>query len=358
MKDVKFIFPTNKMIWVLTCLVSFALAQYVPYSSSLSVTYERDQGSTLATCLNASLVISGAYNSTLIWQKQQENNSYGLIQTLPGWYGLGISQDCQRLVIGNFNRVQDYQWNQSSFILKTEWNESIAYRIGSLDLQSNTLAIIWESINNTDQMVTINLHRWIHYKIEFELNTIKCSGDGQTIAISVLSMLQKAEHPEQVWIFRNHEFKYKLIPKETNGLKVGFGINMALSWNGEWLITSGPFDDDNRGSIWTFQNDTQMGPKWNAPCFENMCFQPLQGYSLSFVEPILVFGSPYDNASGTVWVYEYAHGLWNLQQWITFKSSSTFGTSVALTNDTNWLVIGDSEFNNVQGQIVVFSRLE
>ena len=139
-----------------------------------------------------------------------------------------------------------------------------------------------------------------------------------------------------------------------------FGTGVALSADGNTALIGG--DDDNAvGAAWVFTRSgstwTQQGPKLTSTAAGTFG----QSVALSGDGNTALIGAPNDNNNlGTAWVFTRSNNSWTQQGSALTGSAengqSTFGGSLALSEDGNTALIGGLADNNFVGAAWAFTR--
>ncbi|HEX5224378.1 MAG TPA: hypothetical protein VFW29_04545 [Solirubrobacteraceae bacterium] len=142
-----------------------------------------------------------------------------------------------------------------------------------------------------------------------------------------------------------------------------FGVGVAISGNGNYMLVGGPGDDEGKGAIWAFARSgsswTQLGAKI-APADENGLSQ--FGYTLALSEEgdTAIIGGAKDNDVGAAWVYTRSGSTWTEQSKLTGGEEvgeGHFGCcAVALSADGNTALVGGYADNASTGAAWVFTR--
>ena len=141
------------------------------------------------------------------------------------------------------------------------------------------------------------------------------------------------------------------------------GRSVAISADGNTVISGGPDDSSNAGAAWVFTRSngvwTQQGGKLVS---SDAVGTSLQGYfvALSADGNTAVIGGPGDNSqTGAAWVFTRSNGVWT-QQGSKLVGAGAVGAaaqgSVALSADGNTAVIGGEADNHFSGAAWVFTR--
>ncbi len=151
----------------------------------------------------------------------------------------------------------------------------------------------------------------------------------------------------------------------TGGGEVGegeFGDSVALSSTGSTAVITGPGDNTNAGAVWVFTRSgstwTQQGSKLTGSG-EVGEGQLGSSVALSANGDTLLTGGPTDNGgAGAVWVFTHSGATWSqVGSKLTGSvevGEGLFGSSVALSSEGNTALIGGSGDNKNVGAAWVF----
>lgn len=145
------------------------------------------------------------------------------------------------------------------------------------------------------------------------------------------------------------------------------GISIALSNDGLTLAVGGNTDNTNIGAVWIFTRSTATSTTWTQQGSKLVgtggLGTPKQGTSvaLSANGNYLVVGGSNDNSGiGAVWVWTRSGTTWTQQTKLVptgYTGTPAFGTSVAILPDCDLLAVGSPNNNSGQGGVWIFSRL-
>ena len=138
-----------------------------------------------------------------------------------------------------------------------------------------------------------------------------------------------------------------------------FGVDVALSGDGNIALIGGKWDHSNQGAAWVF---TRSAGTWT----ERTKLPPgadsgdYFGFSVALAANgnTALIGAPGGGSQlGSAWVFTRLKGTWT-QQGPPFGSGTTggFGAGVALSSDGNTALIGDPDSNDRVGAAWVFTR--
>jgi hypothetical protein len=156
----------------------------------------------------------------------------------------------------------------------------------------------------------------------------------------------------------------KLVGSGSVGPFVAQGRSVALSADGNTLISGGDNDNANVGATWVFVRSagvwTQQGPKLTASDSIGTAGQGA-AVALSADGNTAVVGGPGDNSAvGTAWVFVRSAGMWTqqgLKLTVTDATGSPqLGASVALSTDGNTAGLGGPADGSLAGAAWVFTR--
>jgi len=155
-----------------------------------------------------------------------------------------------------------------------------------------------------------------------------------------------------------------------NASPASIGVSVALNNDGTTLAAGGPEDNTNIGAVWVFTRNgnvwTQQGSKLVGTGALGP-FSPGQGTSvaLSADGNTVVTGAPTDNEGiGAAWVFTRAAGVWSQQGPKLVandavsdpRTSPLLGGSVAVSDDGNVALIAGPGDNAGAGAIWFFTR--
>jgi len=142
-----------------------------------------------------------------------------------------------------------------------------------------------------------------------------------------------------------------------------FGLSVAISGNGNYMLVGGPGDDEGKGAIWAFARSgstwIQQGSKI-APTNEIGLSQ--FGYTLALSEEgdTALIGGAKDNDVGAAWVYTRSGSTWTQQAKLVGSGEvgeGHFGCcAVSLSADGNTALVGAYADNASVGAAWVFTR--
>ena len=142
------------------------------------------------------------------------------------------------------------------------------------------------------------------------------------------------------------------------------GTSLAISADGNTFVTGGMVDNGYLGAIWVFTrigNDwVQQGPKLVGSDYTDASEQ---GWSVAISSDgnTVISGGPGDFLNeGAAWVFTRSNGVWSQQGPILYAEISTspimVGRSVAITPDGNTALVGSPGANGSNGKVWVFTR--
>lgn len=142
------------------------------------------------------------------------------------------------------------------------------------------------------------------------------------------------------------------------------GVGVALSADGNTLLSGGCIDNGGKGAAWVFTRTnavwSQQGPKLVGTGGEGNSWQ---GYSVSLSADgnTALSGGLFDNNNaGAVWVFNRANSAWSQQgQKLTVTDNigpANIGYIVAVSADGNTAITGGYAENNYRGAAWIFSR--
>ncbi len=141
------------------------------------------------------------------------------------------------------------------------------------------------------------------------------------------------------------------------------GQSVAISADGNTAIIGGHFDNGNQGAVWIF---TRAGGIWSQQgnkivATDNVnTVPPSEGYSVGISADgnTIVFGGRNDNLGiGAAWVYTNNNGIWTERSKLVGNGNvdgSIQGQSVAISEDAGTVMVGGYQDNNGMGASWVF----
>ncbi|MEO6149787.1 MAG: MBG domain-containing protein, partial [Mucilaginibacter sp.] len=193
---------------------------------------------------------------------------------------------------------------------------------------------------------------------------ISVSADGTTAAIP---SSQDNNQQGGVWIYVRSGDTWvrqgnKLVGTGNTG-PAWQGYEVALSADGNTLLSSGPQDNGLHGAVWVF---SRLNGVWiqqailKANDEVSLGYQGL-GIALSADGNTAIVGGPWDNSNvGAVWTYVRTGNTWTQQgSKLTVSDNignARFGFSVAISADGHTLIAGGASDNNDIGATWVFTN--
>jgi len=196
-------------------------------------------------------------------------------------------------------------------------------------------------------------------------NSVAVSGDGNTAVVGGPNDNGTAG---AVWIFTRSGGVWsqqgsKLVGTGAVGTAAQ-GWTVAISSDGNTVITGGYKDNVNKGAVWIFTRSggvwTQQGSKLVGTGAVGYAYQ---GYSVAISADgnTAVLGGYLDSTqTGAVWVFTRSGGIWTQQGTKLVGTgavgAAVQGSSVAISSDGNTLVDGGYLDNNYKGAVWIFTR--
>jgi hypothetical protein len=191
------------------------------------------------------------------------------------------------------------------------------------------------------------------------------SSDGSTLASGAIG---HQDYEGAVWVFDRCDNSWIQSGNPVKGVgatgKAMQGAAVALSADGNVLLSGGHQDYNRRGAAWIFK---RSDCNWLQDGFKLVGsgggLQAWQGYAVSLSadgNTALVGGCLDNNLSGSAWIFRYSGGIWSQYgskitgTWKTGQSK--FGSSVSLSADGTSAVIGGFGDNSSRGAMWVFNR--
>ena len=144
------------------------------------------------------------------------------------------------------------------------------------------------------------------------------------------------------------------------------GISIALSNDGLTLAVGGNTDNTNIGAVWIFTRSTATSTTWTQQGSKLVgtggIGTPKQGTSLAISANgnYLVVGGSNDNGGiGAVWVWTRSGTTWTQQTKLVptgYTGTPAFGTSVAILPDCDYLAVGAPSEASGKGGVWFFTR--
>ncbi len=202
-------------------------------------------------------------------------------------------------------------------------------------------------------------------------SSISLSNDGNTLAFG--GPIDNS-NIGAVWIFTRSN---GIWTQQGNKLVGSGGINLqqqgfsvALSSDGNTLVTGGPIDNTLEGAVWIFTRSngvwTQQGNKLvGSGSIKNLAVRQGTSVAISSDGNTIAFGGRSDTTGGfqgvgATWVFTRSNGVWTQQGnklvGNGFIEVSQQGSAVSLSSDGNTLAIGGRGDNTNIGATWIFTR--
>lgn len=176
-----------------------------------------------------------------------------------------------------------------------------------------------------------------------------------------------------VWVYTRTSAAYapyslqgsKIVPSDLAGSNNKVGYSVALSSDGNKLAIGGPGNNANKGStwIWIRTDTTWSQQKLKLYGSTSSTTPSKQGTSVALSEDgntLVIGGVGDDNGNGAVWIYVWSGTSWTLLQSKltdnTNTAASNQGASVIISTDGNMIVYGSPLDNNGVGSVSVWGR--
>lgn len=194
--------------------------------------------------------------------------------------------------------------------------------------------------------------------------SVAISGDGNTVAIGCDDLTNSTRGAVFIWTRSGSTWtqQAKLVGTGAVGLSLQ-GQSVAMSADGNTVITGGYFDNNFVGATWVF---TRSGTTWSEQAKlvgTGNSGQSRQGYALDISgdgNTVAVGGYNDNGAVGKTWVFTRSGSSWSQQAALVGTGNigtSQQGSSVALNStDGNTLLVGGNGDDNTVGAAWVFTR--
>jgi hypothetical protein len=142
------------------------------------------------------------------------------------------------------------------------------------------------------------------------------------------------------------------------------GSSVALSADGNTLVTGGPGDSGQVGATWVYMRSGgvwfQVGPKLVGTGSVGPAFQG-SAVAISADGTTIAICGPFDNSNtGATWIFTFFNGVWSQQgpKLVGSGATPTGGTRLypSLSSDGNTLAVASQAFQAGFGAVWVFTR--
>jgi hypothetical protein len=191
------------------------------------------------------------------------------------------------------------------------------------------------------------------------------SADGNT---AVIGAPQDNSAAGAVWVFVRNGTTWsqqgtKLVGTGATGA-ARQGTSVAISADGNTIVSGGPGDNTNAGAVWVFRrNGTTWSQQGSKLVGTGALGAALQGTAVSIGargQTLAAGGQGDDSYAGAVWIYTQNNGNWVQQGDKLVGSGATGkarqGASLALSADASTLLIGGYNDNSRLGAAWVFTE--
>jgi hypothetical protein len=196
--------------------------------------------------------------------------------------------------------------------------------------------------------------------------SVAISSDGNTV---ITGGFKDNNNKGAAWIFTRSGGVWtqqgsKLVGTGATGTNVYQGWSVSVSSDGNTAIVGGYGDNASTGAVWVFSRSggvwTQQGTKLVGTGSVGISWQ---GTSVAISSDGNTFaeGGAYDNSNqGATWIFTMSGGVWTQQGTKLIGTGSVGlpyqGWSVALTSNGNTLIEGGLNDNNNTGAVWIFTR--
>lgn len=193
---------------------------------------------------------------------------------------------------------------------------------------------------------------------------VAVSGDGNTV---VSGGFADNNYTGAVWTFVRYGSSWsqlgdKVVGNDASGT-ARQGSSMALSGNGSRMIMGGYQDNNRQGAAWIF-NRTDCGwiQQGNKLVGTGGSVQAWQGYSVSLSadgNTAAVGGNADNNLAGAAWIFTQTGSNWTQQARLVgtqAAGAARQGNSVSLSADAQTLMVGGSNDDGNQGAAWVYKK--
>jgi gliding motility-associated-like protein len=144
------------------------------------------------------------------------------------------------------------------------------------------------------------------------------------------------------------------------------GRSVAISADGNTVISGGYLDNGGRGAAWIFTRKgsvwTQQGSKLVGTGYDDFILPVNMGFSVGMSADgnTIIMGGPYDtHPRGAAWIFSRKNEIWSQQGEKLFDEGSPTGgqgISVGISADGNTAIVGAPLDNNQQGAAFLYFR--
>ena len=142
------------------------------------------------------------------------------------------------------------------------------------------------------------------------------------------------------------------------------GWSVAISADGNTIISGGYLDNSNQGAAWIWNRNIQSGLWYQyAKLTDPSGFgaTAVQGINVSINADgttVAVNGTTYNTSQGATWIWTLSEGVWSIQQILTttsFAYQGQFG-GVSLSADGNTILIASTDLTQTYQRTLVWTR--
>ena len=196
--------------------------------------------------------------------------------------------------------------------------------------------------------------------------SVSISADGKT---AIVGGPGDDDGKGAVWIYRNESDEWrqegiKLVGSDALG-NAQQGYSVSISADGNTAIVGGPGDDDGKGAAWIYRNVNgiwrQVGNKLVGKGANGMAKQGASVCISAEGKPAIV-GGPHDQAfKGAVWLYRDVNGVWHQEgNKLVGKGAEGMakqGTSVSLSSDGQTAIVSGFGDHHGTGAAWIYRNL-
>lgn len=170
-----------------------------------------------------------------------------------------------------------------------------------------------------------------------------------------------------VWFFTRSGTSWtqqgpKIVPTDASGTMIAFGITGDLSADGNTAIISGLYDDNMIGAAWIYM---RSGSSWTQQAkliASDSVGTSYQGYKVALSadgNTAIVTGVMDDSGVGAAWIYTRSGSSWTQQAKLIGTNhigTVNLGYGAALSADGNTAAVGGPADDTTNGAVWVFTR--
>jgi hypothetical protein len=193
--------------------------------------------------------------------------------------------------------------------------------------------------------------------------SVAISADGNT---AVVGASNDDQGTGALWVFTRSHGKWTQQHKKLQGSDClgasGLGTSVAISRDGNTIVTGGSGDQFNTGAAWIF---TRTGGDWSKGhklVANDGSGSSMQGAAVAISgdgNTVAVGGNGDDQAIGATWIYSRSGGAWKQQGSKLvgeYPGRAGQGSSVALSADGTTMIVGSSFEGSFNAPVWVFVK--